>query len=166
MTPPFDQSLDLAQEEQYRLCQDRIRHYQLQWSISLDAACESREAAEAMLHHERWEYKFAALFMLSSYWGVTLPVADICESLASADGELQLRTQAIVCLLSYYSNTHNRKVAKLCSSLISDEAQDAELRFAAYYALHCLFVPLHSRPLPMSFRFPDDVDWVLVNKYR
>lgn len=93
-----------------------------------------------------------------------------CEQLAFADPDQEVRDVALGCLGSLCHGTHDQKLGEKFAAIVGCESERPERRYLAYNNLFRLrgdswdSWPVLTKPW-VSFRFPDDVDWALVNSF-
>jgi hypothetical protein len=129
---------------------------------------ESRESAESYLANVEPDLRCAAIVVVGMHWGNTAEFAQVCEKLLSFDTSLKVRLQALAALEGYYSNTDDHRMGDTVARIVYGESYPAELRRAAYRALFSIRgMPTEAflRAASPTFRFPDDVDWSLVDSF-
>jgi len=108
--------------------------------------------------------RFAALSLITTFWGVTEEIAEKCKDIAINDTDENVRGVAVICLYDYYKKKNNRIIGNLLASIVYDETEVSDVRRVAYEGLFHLREehPLNW-PLPIDFNFPNDVDWTFVD---
>lgn len=73
----------------------------------------------------------------------------------------------LMCEISiFYVSTKNIRIARLMIRIFKDEKLSKETRYIAYvFFLGVIGRCVEERPIPHLFFIPDDVNWLLVNRY-
>lgn len=119
------------------------------------------------LNHHDPKIRFAALTLVWINDWITEEIADISEEMALSDPDENVRGQAIIGLTSFYDGTNNSRIGRFLAKIVCNEDEGTAVRKVAYRSL--FLMPESIRlPLPAAtgFRFPADVDWALVRKFR
>ena len=122
------------------------------------------QATRAHLTHADPRARIGALFMLREYWKPAPDFAELCEKLAFADEDVQVRSGALSSVCGFYYNTHDVRMGRLFARLVRDDSQPLLHRRVAYLALYALR-GLSQRPHAESLQFPDEVDWEFVDSF-
>jgi hypothetical protein len=127
---------------------------------------QSEEVAHQHLNHPKPKYRFAALYLIESKWGLTQDVADLCEELAVSDPDAHVRSLVADALGTYYMSSGNMRIGDLLARTVYNENEDFRVRQSAYWSLYSLQEEyVWDRPDILNFRFPENVDWAFVNSW-
>lgn len=113
----------------------------------------------------------AAIMVMAHHWGPSESFKEACKRVAVADSAPIVRECAFSCFCSCYRGVEDASVGELAAVLTYDNSQRRELRCRAYrvlfdfHARHRITVSLPPSPDSPNFRFPEDVDWHLVDTF-
>lgn len=136
-----------------------------------DRIFQSRSAAERYLASPEPNVRCAALVAIKCYWGPDDAFKESCERLVLADRSPAVRKCALASIFSCYRESDPGHAGRIAALLVYDNTQPSELRNDAYRLLFRLYLPHRitvSHPLSpdaAGFRFPNDVDWKLVDTF-
>jgi hypothetical protein len=126
----------------------------------------SREVTVNCLTHADPRARECALLVIRDYWDPPPDYPQICERLALQDDDTAVRALAILLLSSSYYNTWDARIGKLLACIVRDEAQPLMCRRIAYFGLFMLQgAESANSPNPKDPRFPETVDWKLVESF-
>jgi hypothetical protein len=136
----------------------------------LKAIENSPEAAKDFLRHPNPRRRTAALMVMWHKTKEKFNLAGIFEDKLLSDPDADVRITALRYLIQVYSTTRESRVEKLLASLVKDESCPLQLRDIAYQGLFQIHdMPVNDWPITKwcqgRFRFPDDVDWGLVDAF-
>jgi tetratricopeptide (TPR) repeat protein len=133
----------------------------------VDEMLKSRLEAEALVHHPNEDVRGVALEVLCDEW-LARDDAFIrtCVDMAVTETVPFVQAIAVNCFSKCYENTNDVKAGQILASLVSDHSLSEDVRTSAYFGLLTITGILGSRPdLALDFRFLEDVDWLLVNRF-
>ena len=132
------------------------------------AMMASRESAESFLNHSEPQLRQAALLCLKYDWEPDAAYQQHCERLLLEDSDVRVRSLALACLAECCRGTDHVRIGRLFASLVREESVATSLRCTAYRALFTLRgMPPESvlQVATSKFRFPEEVDWALVDSF-
>ena len=133
--------------------------------------CESLISAQSFLTDSDPNLRSAALVAIAHLWQPDHIFKDACEELVLADPSPKVRKCAMAALFICYRGTDDARLGELVGLVTYDNSLPRELRHYAYRLLFQLYLPrritVSHPPAPDSagFRFPEDVDWKLVDSF-
>jgi HEAT repeat protein len=127
---------------------------------------KDRHTTERYLRDSDRNARCAALCLLMDHWGPDETFARVCEEMAFADPDVQVRCAAVTILGSYYQGTNNARMGEILAKLAKDEASDLKVREAAYRSLYTLCgLPSWECPPLVNFQLLRDADWQFVDSF-
>lgn len=91
----------------------------------------------------------------------------ILRSIAVCKDIKKARGIALANLVDLHQATADKETAKLLAGIVSDTTESDNMRTASYFALfEVVGRPLRDVGPPQDFRFPDNVDWKFVDRYK
>ena len=130
-----------------------------------------RNCAESYLTSTEAKLRCAALLALTYHWEPDNAFKDACERLVLGDPNPIVRKCALASFYVSYYATDRLRVGRAAAALTYDNSLPLELRLHAYRSIVQLY--MHGRttawypksPDSREFRFPEDVDWKLVDSF-
>ncbi len=166
MTEPSDGLERWLFESNTRFAQWKNAYLQQLAGQELPLMLASRKVTEKLLESPDSNLRIAALSLFLDHWKPEAVSISKIEHMVLADPVADVQASAIGALSHYYARTSDSRFTTLLKQIVLKNQQNPKTREAAYYGL--LIVrgePLEKWPSapPGEFRFPDDVDWALVN---
>lgn len=133
----------------------------------VESMLASRSSTEQMLANADGQIRAVAMEILVDIWQANdSDFIAHCRNRALTDPDLRVRAIALTCLGRCLEGTGNGEFGRFFAVLVSDPSASVECRVAAYFGLLYLTGQFAEKPeLIISFRFPDDVDWRLVESF-
>jgi hypothetical protein len=108
-----------------------------------------------------------ALHVAMLYWKGDESLQSRIMKAAKDDVDVEVRTGAAQAMWAFHRVNPSRSLQTFLASIVRDETEEHEVRKAAYYTLLLTMDRAqHTGPLSIRLRFPEDVDWSLVDDYR
>ena len=170
------QQIEREIEEGCRRAADLVReHKRKSWhdwaGASLDEMLVCREVTVRNLGSDNPLLRKTAISLLLDHWHCAPEFAATLHHLAVEDRDPDVREIALLVLGSAYHGSRNHDFARFLSELVSDERMPVKVRMCAYNLLFQV-EGMHRSSWPTllvfrgSFKFPGDVDWHFVNRFR
>ena len=127
----------------------------------LDRMLESQERAREYLSHPNPKLRNVALSVLTRYFGLWDETEAECVRLASSDPDLKIQLLAKLALITCYRKKKDPRAKRLLAEIVRDASQSDDVRLSCY----SLLMGLLGKPTGIGpARFPDDIDWMVVEQ--
>jgi hypothetical protein len=173
-TDPSDevnQLRDWYKEVTERIQRDRLWLWRDAAGSRADAMLRSQSEAVNSLADPSPTIRFVALQVLTYHWEVDAMIVHRGEVILRSDPDVGVRCQAVNTIERFYPRSNNSRIMNTLAEIVRNENDSNDLRAMAY---RCLLV-VSGQSTPYSeltagafqpLRFPDDVDWSLVDRVR
>ena len=126
---------------------------------------KSRELTEVHLRNPNSALRFVALCLLGNHWPISANIAQFIECMVHSSTDEREICAGILCLQSYYRKTEDASILKSLAEIIQNEAMSSKVRETAYLALYQISGKIGVGPSLLAFRFPNDIDWIVVKSF-
>jgi hypothetical protein len=136
-------------------------------AIGKGGLVEAREDVERFLRAEDSEDRRAALIVLGLDFGLSEYAATALDFLQH-DQDVYCRLTAATVVGALARNTGDAEMLGALAQVVRSEREDSHVRKAAYAAIWAILAYEPRQQFAMAtadFRFPEDVDWSLVDRY-
>jgi len=150
---------------------EKCSYFMRTWRLLLGDQLEQMLASEAKtkdhLRDPSWQMRLAAISILREYFAEREELAPVVEKMAFEDPHPQVRATALSSLASCFRGTGDPRIGRLLAEIVTNESMDKTFREAAYQGLFELTGRSGlNRPIPGTYRFPEDVEHALVERFR
>jgi hypothetical protein len=130
------------------------------------AKLRNQEQAACDLSHAAPNIRSWALALLGSRWPAPPDYGTICEEIALADPDTNMRAAAVRSLSHCYVGTKDTRTAKLLAEILHDGQASNQIRQAAYLSLLCLAHPMGQFDMINDTEIRDrESDWTFVESF-
>jgi hypothetical protein len=135
-------------------------------SLGLDFASliSSFELAKKGIGDSNPKIQYAAIEALNYFWPKDEEVAEKCIALLQSDADEGVKGASISYLLHYYDRaSKEHPIVKLLARIVLGKDHE-DVKSFAYLGIRRLLYGFSLKDDPLTFSFPRDVDWKLVEK--